>query len=355
MQLIRGQTQGASGVSTRPAVVIGPDPVGFYTAQSRMTDPGDHRVLLDALPEGVKGDVRALAKVVRGLLIHPVTAHLYGVQVPADRLAEQDTRDVASMLERIMALDSSPLDVPRPTEKRFVGVCRDFATLLCSLLRHESIPARTRTGCADYFEPGFNVDHWVCEYWQPIEVKDLGTSTGIGTGAGASTEVGARTNGRWVLVDAELDEVHIGAYGITFDPHDVPRERFLVAGEAWLRCRAGEADSDAFGVTAQMPPNSPIRGWPYLQGQVVRDFASLNKMELLCWDAWGLADALTLTTASDELTLLDYVAGLALQPDGRLGDSRCLYEEDPRLSVPPRLKTFLTAADGSRTWHEVAL
>jgi len=284
--------------------------------------------LLDGLPTHVP----ALSRIVRGLVIHPVTAHLYGVRVPDERLCEQDTRGIAAILARIRELDASPLTVPRPPERRFVGCCRDFSTLLCAMLRHHGVPAGTRTGCARYFVSGFNVEHWVCAYWQP----------GV-------------SGGRWMMVDAELDEAHCAVYGIAFDPHDVPRDELVLAGEAWRRCRAGEASPDSFGVTADSPPNSPVRGWPYLQSQVVRDFACLNNVELLCWDLWGLANARELTSDVTELALLDRVATLTLEPDSRFADVRRLYRDDPRLRVPPTITTLVWAGHGRRTPAEVAL
>jgi Transglutaminase-like superfamily len=302
-----------------------PGALAFYAGQSRLTDPGPYAPLLDALPR----DVPALCRVVRGLILHPGTAHLYGVRVPQARLGEQDTRRVDAILARILELDGAPLETPRTPERRFAGCCRDFAVLLCALLRHQGVPARARAGVARYFFPHFGVDHWVCEYWRP----------GRG-GAG----------GAWVLVDAELDGVHRRAYGIAFDPHHVPRDAFLVAGEAWRRCRAGEADSQAFGVA----PRSPVRGWRYLQSQLVRDVACLNKVELLCWDVWGLAHATEEPTDPAALGLLDALAALTRAAGGDVGRLRHLYESEARLRVPP-VVTCLSAASGWRTPREVTL
>jgi hypothetical protein len=305
--------------------------VAFYTRQSPITDPGRHRALFDGLPT----DLPSLCGVVRGLILHPATAHLYGVQVESARLAEQDTRDVASILTRIQGLDAAPLVVLRPPERRFVGCCRDFSTLLCAMLRHQGVPARPRAGCARYFAPDFNVDHWICEYWRAGSV-----------GAG---HVDAGHEGRWVMVDAELDETHCAAFGITFDRHDVPAEAFLVAAEAWRRCRAGEVDSATFGVAS----DSPVRGWPYLQSQLVRDFASVNKVELLCWDLWGLADAEE-ATSGDDLELLDRVAALSLAGNRCFAAMRALYEHEPGLRVPPVIKS-LESASGWQTARQMAL
>ena len=298
----------------------------IYVRQSTITDPGQHRALLD----GLLTEIPALCRVVRGLILHPGTAHLYGVQVDPTRLAEQDTRDVASILARIVELDPAPLTEARPFERRFIGCCRDFSTVLCALLRHQGVPARARAGCARYFSPGYAVDHWICEVWRPDQTSDP-------------------DRGRWVKVDAELDETHCTTYGIAFDPHDVPAEQFLVAGEAWQRCRTGTEDPDTFCVA----PDVPVRGWPYLQSQLVRDFAALNRVELLCWDLWGLAHAREAASSAD-LDLLDRVAALSLAGDDAFPQIRALYAQEARLRVPPVIQS-LGAASGWRTLREVAV
>jgi hypothetical protein len=300
--------------------------VAFYAHQSTITDPGRSRALFDGLPT----DLPSLCRTVRGLILHPATAHLYGVEVERARLAEQDTRDVAGVLARFQALDEAPLTVARPPERRFVGCCRDFSTVLCAMLRHQGVPARARAGCARYFVPGFNIDHWICEYWSPDPTDTY-------------------HEGRWVMVDAQLDEAHCAHYGITFNRHDVPAEQFLVAGKTWQRCRANMADPAAFGVA----PDVPVRGWRYLQSQLVRDVAALNKVELLCWDLWGLADASEAATGAD-LTLLDRAAELSLAGSLGLARLRTLYEDEPRLRVPAII-TSLESASGWQTARQVAL
>jgi hypothetical protein len=67
-------------------------------------------------------------------------------------------------------------------------------------------------------------DHWVCEYWN--DEAD-----------------------RWVLADAQLDERQQRLSGIDFDTLDVPRDGFVVAGQARAQCRSGEADPASFGLS----------------------------------------------------------------------------------------------------------
>src|SRR5437763_1324295 len=120
----------------------------------------------------------------------------------------------------LRAIDPAPLAQARPPGRRLIGVCRHFTVLAVALLRLRGTPARSRCGFGTYFD-GTPVDHWVVEYW----------------------------DGRaWKLGDAQMDAVQREALKLPFDPLDVPRDRFMVAGEAWRRCRAGEADPSSFGI-----------------------------------------------------------------------------------------------------------
>ena len=72
--------------------------------------------------------------------------------------------------------------MPRPLDRRLVGNCRRFSVLLVAMLRHQGVPARARCGFGAYFLPNHFEDHWVVEYWN-------------------------QEGGRWVFVDAQLDEL----------------------------------------------------------------------------------------------------------------------------------------------------
>jgi hypothetical protein len=291
-------------------------PLDYYTRQGPITDPGDFGGLFGDLPRSIP----ALCEVVQGLMIHRAFAGFYGLEVSDDRQEEADLRHVSRLLSCILELDGRSLAAARPPEKRLLIVCRDFATLLCAMLRHQGVPARARCGFARYFgrcpesTPGFNVDHWVCEVWDSDEE-------------------------RWVLVDAEVDEDERNFCHIEIDTLDVPRDQFLVAGKAWQLCRSGGANHHDFG----LGPDS-MHGLWYIQSQLVRDLAAMNKMELLCWDCWGLgnADPDDAPSAND-LALLDRVAALTQSGNQSFADLRDIYEDHQQLRVPPVVISYTGA------------
>jgi len=267
-----------------------------------MTAPGD-ALDLDAMP----AEIGALCKVVQGVLIHrDIAPWLYDLALSEQARDDAHIRPIAAMLARIHASDPRPLGAARDPAKRLTGVCRHFSLMLTAMLRHRKIPARTRCGFAGYLTPGRFEDHWVCEYWNADQV-------------------------RWILVDAQLDAVQRKAFGIRFDPLDVPRDRFVVAGDAWRAWRAGGADPNLYGLS-HVP--GLLGSW-FIAGNVARDLASLNRMEMLPWDVWGLMPANDAGLDEKKRALLDRIAALTAAGDDALPEVREIYESDDRLRVPP--------------------
>jgi hypothetical protein len=276
-----------------------------FASHSPITAPGEQAALLAGLP----ASVAELRCVVQGLLLHVFWAERYGVTLPPERQAEVQLRWVARQLARIAELDPRPLAEARPPERRLVGNCRDFSVLLAALLREQGTPARARCGFGRYFLPNHFEDHWVCEYWNAEQA-------------------------RWLLVDAQLDDFQRAALGIAFDPLDVPRDQFIVGGQAWRMCRAGQADPETFGI-------GDMHGLWFVRGDFVRDVAALNKMELLPWDVWGLMERPDDALQAGDLALLDDLGALTRGDVPDYDVVRRLYESDSRLRVPPVIHSYV--------------
>lgn len=299
-------------------VFVRESPQVYYTRQSRLSDPGVESSLLVGLPTSI-GE---LCAVVQGVLIHYCEGALYHTTIPRERTTELNLRTVEAILTRIRELDAHPLTVARLPERRVVGCCRDFALLLTAILRSQGVPARARYGFATYFgDPNLAYcDHVVCEYWH------------------ADAQ-------RWMLVDPQQDALHCTLNRLDFDPHDLPHDRFLSSGHAWLRCRTGEADSQDFGYSPD------ARGWNVVRSYLVHDLAALNRMELLIQDGWGLATARDAGITEDDMRLLDCAAALIQRGEDDDTDvflaTRALYETNRRLRVPP-VVTCVDIVRGSR-------
>ncbi len=191
--------------------------LSYYRTHSAFSTPGDYAYLLDGLPD----TPQELREVVQGVLIHKVTAGFYSLTFSREQRDEQYMRTTEQRLRRLAAVSPRPLVESRPPQERLVGTCRDFALLYTTLLRQMEYPARMRVGFATYLSPGqpYRIDHWVSEYWDEHQM-------------------------RWVLVDAQIDEVQMTAYQVKCTPQDLRAGTdFYAAGEAWklARQRAGES------------------------------------------------------------------------------------------------------------------
>lgn len=287
-------------VAPKPDALVKNALLAYYAQPGMMTDPRDLAFMLADLPTGL-GE---LCQVVQQNMLHVFWAERYGRTPDATEKETLNLRSVYQKLLRMREVDVRPLVEPRPLAERQIGNCRDFTLLLVSMLRHQGVPARARCGFATYFLPGHFEDHWVAEVWH---------------------------DGRWVLVDAQLDDLQRRELGVTFDPLDVPRDQFIVAGQAWQSCRRGEADPADFGIF-------DMHGWWFIWGNVVRELLALNKVEILPWDSQvgffthSLADPLP--PDGPELAEYDRLAALSTAGDQAFLALRNLYACEPLLHVP---------------------
>jgi hypothetical protein len=278
------------------------DDVEFYATPGPMT----HVIGLDEATAGMPADPAGIAASVQGVVLHPFWAQAYGVELPPERDVDVQIRPASATIRRILELDPRPLVARRAPDRRVVGNCRHFSTLTVALLRRVGIPSRARCGFAGYFEPGRWVDHWVVEYWDA---------------------------GRWIMLDAQVDDLQRDAVGFADDPTDLPPGRFLPAGAAWLRCQAGQEDGDRFGIL-------DMWGQWFIPGNIARDLAALNKVEMLPWDGWGELAGADPPPRGDPY--VDEIAALTVSNDHAAIRRR--YQTDDSLRVPPRVTRFFPGA-----------
>jgi len=281
-----------------------------YTKPALMTSAGRHAHRFESLPR----DIAGLAAVGQGLIIHEHLASQYGVTLTDSDRESVHVRPVERLLDRIVAKDDRPLTVARAPEARIAGNCRHFTVLMVALLRFQGTPARARCGFGGYFGNGKFEDHWVCEYWD------------------ADRE-------RWTMVDAQIDALQHQLFGVDFDVTDVPRDGFLVAGDAWARCRAGRADPGLFGLSSLGEA-----GYWWIAGNLMRDVAALDNVEVLPWDAWGEMPAPGEDIAEELAARFDELAALTRTPEVDPDELRRVAEDD-RIRVPSTVLNVLRKRD----------
>jgi hypothetical protein len=268
--------------------------LSFYTQPGVLTDAGKYAPLFDGLP----GDAAGVARVVQGLMIHEFLVGAYDVTLAEEDRDRVNLRRVEQVLDAIVRHDDRPLDVPREPADRIATNCRGFTVMAVAMLRSKGVPARARCGFGAYFTPGLFEDHWVVEFWD------------------AEQE-------RWRLLDAQIDEKQRGMFKVDFDLTDVPRDKFVVAGDAWDQVRAGQADPAKYGLSSI---NESGDWW--IAANLMRDAAALDNVELLPWDVWG---AMPEPEDKVDEALFDELA--AAMRETSLPDVQRLLKDD-RLRVP---------------------
>ena len=269
----------------------------FYASPGRHTDLSRFEIHVTGVDEAVE--------IVQGLLVYDLVAKdLYGVELSARQQAAVHERDAAALFELSSEVDARPFAEPRDPRDRIGGRCNTYTLLTVALLRSAGIAARARCGFATYFVPGYYEDHWVAEYWNATEQ-------------------------RWTMIDAQLDQTWQKMIGMHSDSAMVVgSEQFLTAGHAWRDWRNGRLEAERCGLTS-----IPEHGAFWIAGNLRLDLASLNKVEMLPWDVWGLGWGPGDEPTEEMLTAFDSVADLTVDPDARFDDLRERYENDESLRV----------------------
>jgi hypothetical protein len=284
----------------------------YWATQSAVTEPGPAGKAIDDLP----AELAALRQASSQLVYHYRAGGDFAANgVPAERMAEINTRYAGLMLDRVLERGVPTLARDRPPGDRVVGCCRDATVLFLALARHKGIPARARVGFSAYFHPGWLIDHVVAEVWDEREE-------------------------RWRLVDGEMNagwtpEVN----GRTVDWLDLTDDQFVTGPRAWQAARAGDSDPERHVVAPDLDIPA-LRGWAYIAHNVIHDLAALNKTEMLLWDAWGmqLSAGGGLVPAADA-ALLDEVSAVTADPGGDDGALAGIGARDG-LRVPPVVTSF---------------
>ena len=284
----------------------------IWATQSAVTDPGPAGRAIDELPS----DIASLCQASSQLVFHYRAGGDFAANgVPAERVAEIDTRYADAMFGHVLGRGDPALARARRAPDRVVGCCRDTTVLFLALARHKGIPARARVGFAAYFEPGWLIDHVVAEVWDERE-------------------------GRWRLVDGEQD----GAWTTEVNRRrvdwlDLTDDQFITGPRAWRAARAGTADPDRHVVAPSLAVPG-LRGWPYIAHNAIHDLVALNKTEMLLWDSWGmqLGDAAG-AVPEENIAVLDEICALTADPDCDPGVLAELAARDG-LRVPPVVTSF---------------
>ncbi|MBW3697724.1 transglutaminase domain-containing protein [Vibrio sp. T187] len=272
--------------------------VNDYIENTEFTELSNNLLDISEVPD----DVAGICKFVQGNLIHSYWLEHYDVEVEhSNKLSEMQIRHAKDLVSLAMSKSGEASHVFKQPRHRVVSICRDFSLLVCSILRLKGVPARLRSGFATYLSQNQFEDHWVCEYWDNRK--------------------------GWVAIDAQLDQVHHQILKFDFDPCDVPSSHFIVAGQAWKKCRNNLELAEDFGFR-------DFNGLPFIKGSLIRDLFALSKFEMHTWDTgWGiLPNFISPISGESELVLLDELAEVSCSSDS--SKARKLVESRSEIMLP---------------------
>jgi transglutaminase superfamily protein len=266
----------------------------YYTSASPTSDISRHAASLRLFP----GTPLAAGRWARNAVVHVQDLARAGLPLTEERTEDLNTRSAGRMLDRVMSLSSAPLSEPRPPEQQIVGNCHHFALLACAFLRHAGVVARMRYGFAPYLAPGTWEDHCLVQVLM---------------------------GSRWRYFDPR--------YALDIDDEDP--QTFVGGGEAWRMCRSEGFDPGLFGSDDLLGPGRQQGSW-FIRNNVIRDYASVCKVELHPWDWWGL-----MTAQEDQRPeeLVDELAELA-EDDSRWAERAARFETDPLLNPGEKVVVF---------------
>lgn len=309
--------------------------LNYYRTPSLITQLDKFRSYTEWLPD----NVTLIYQVVQGLLIHDSWLEQYGMDKDKRHFRGRNFTVMEDIIDKALELENRTLAIPRAPEKRVIVCCREFATLFCAILRSKGIPARSRCGFASYFSDDYYEDHWICEYW----------------------------NGSlWVKVDPQIDPLQQSSLYSwfknskkmntcqvdrisNFNPLNLSEEDFIISGRAWLDCRKGILDPNKFGIGCDPKDYNleTLHGLWFIRGNLLRDFASLNKIETvpfliricnkLNWNSWRLVAARDEELSGDDWALLDLIAEFSCDADISFNNIIHTYESCDWLKVPEEI------------------
>jgi len=283
----------------------------YYRKQSYISDPGKFTKYFDDLPSSLT----ELCKIVQNTFNHIFwikKKENYGispqdiVDTGRDPNQELNLRKIEDILEAYFSVDETFFTEHREPLNRIVGNCRDFALLLVSMLRNKGIPARVRSGAARYFFPLSEEryeDHYICEYWN-------------------------EEDNSWHMVDPQIDELQRKALKLTIDTTDLPYDQFLDAGRTWMKFRKGDVKPDNFGIGAW-------RGEIFALNKLIMELASLNKVEVLAWESWGICGDIKNLKILGHTVFDELAEKISNVNDPEIFfELKTIFEKDSRYEVP---------------------
>jgi len=176
-------------------IIIMRNTVKIYQKHDVMTEIKTMKYMVTNIPK----DIKTIVSLVQNILLHQHWSRAYGLEISDERKKEPWLRTFEEKLVHLNKHGYTHVSDQKSIENKMISICRDFSVVAAALCREAGIPARARCGFASYFEEGKYIDHWVLEYWNGDKKK-------------------------WIMVDAQLDDLQQKALKLPFDPLEVSEQ-----------------------------------------------------------------------------------------------------------------------------------
>ena len=251
----------------------------YYCEHGPMTEIKTMQQMVSDIPK----DIPTIVTYVQNILLHQHWRTAYGVEVSEDRLREPLIWSFADKLVFLNNRGFKHVSEKKNPEEKMIGICRTSRSPRRHFVEKPAFP------------PELDADSPL------ILSRKIHRPLGL--------EYWNEDQQRWVMVDAQLDELQQKALQITFDPLDVGETDFINGPRAWIMCRAGKADPELFGIFQWW-------GYEYLRCNLILDANSLLKMPMQPWDQWeGYKDLPMEEWTEADFAVMDELASLALAID----------------------------------------
>ena len=283
----------------------------FYRKTSTYTDLGYYKEFAKNLPN----DIEKLCILQRMQIIHPFAFIDKSIRtkkdcfwgdmtkVPKERLEyEEDIYPTAQSIIAELLRKNSAYNIKREAKDKVHITCRGQAILLASILKSKGIPARARSGFAEYIHyDGIYYDHCITEYFDKKEK-------------------------RWKLVDA--DE-HCPDHEMGFDLNDIPYDKFLFGAEAYLGIRENKYKHE----TILYSSAPPILGLKASIKVLFFDFHSLMNNEIIFLHMPKYIRDKNFELTEGEYKELEDLARLMINPNENFEKLYEIWENTPKYRI----------------------
>lgn len=281
-----------------------------YLKHDIMTEVKTMKYMVTNIPK----DIKTIVNYVQNMLLHEYWRGAYGLEISDERKREPFVRRFEDKLIFLSKLDSNHISEARTNENKMISICRDFTIVAVALCREAGIPARARCGFASYLVKDKYIDHWLVEYWNEEEK-------------------------RWVMVDAQLDELQQKALQIHFDPFDISENYFITGPKAWLLCREGRLNPELFGILRWW-------GYDYLRCNLILDANSLLNVPMHPWDMWEGYKSLSIEEWTEEdYMVMDELSILDLNVDNNFNALYTYVQSNDKIKVPNDLGKVINSKE----------